>query len=141
MKLEYNGYIKNGKFTLRNKAQFLRDVEKLPDMEMWVTFEKKKSKRSEQQSRYYWGVCVDMIRARFVELGNECSKDDIHCFLKSKFLYTEVLKDDEVLQIPRSSATLNKSEFSEFIEKIQRFASETLDIVIPSPLEQTSLNL
>ena len=78
MKLTYNGYIKSGTFFLRNKSNFEREISQFKDCEIEVTFEKKRSKRSWLQNRYYWGVCVSMIQERFKELGTDCSKEDVH---------------------------------------------------------------
>lgn len=141
MKLTYNGYIKSGTFFLRNKSNFEREISQFKDCEIEVTFEKKRSKRSWLQNRYYWGVCVSMIQERFKELGTDCSKEDVHCFLRSKFLYKELVneKDGEIMQIPRSTTDLNKSEFSEYIGKIQMFAAETLDLIIPDAGQQVEM--
>jgi hypothetical protein len=141
-KIEANGYVKEGRFHIRNRPQFEREVSQFADCELWVTIEKKRSKRSIQQNRYYFGVCVSLIQERFKELGTDCSKEDVHCFLRGKFLYNEAISEHgEVFQIPRSTTELSKSEFMDYIAKIQQFAAETLDIIIPEPNEQISIEL
>jgi hypothetical protein len=140
-KLEYTGQVKDGKLHIRNRAQFDREVSQFTNCEIWITVEKKRSKRSIMQNRYYFGVCVSLIQERFKELGTDCNKEDVHCFLRGKFLFNEVLNDvtGEVFQIPRSTTDLSKSEFSEYISKIQQFAAETLDVIIPDANEQLEI--
>lgn len=139
-KLEYTGQVKDGKLHIRNRAMFDREISQFKDCELEITIEKKRSKRSIYQNRYYFGVCVSLIQERFKELGTDCSKEDVHCFLRSKFLFNEAISEHgEVFQIPRSTTDLTKSEFMDYIAKIQQFAAETLDIFIPEPNSQLQI--
>ena len=140
MKLEYNATIKQGKLTVRNRKQFDLDLCTLKDGEYVLTLERKRSKRSGQQNRYYW-FSVSLIRERFKELGTECSLEDVHAFLRSKFLYNELIneKTGEVLQIPRSTTELNKSDFGEYVDRIKIFAAESMDLYIPDANEQLTI--
>jgi len=140
MKLEYSGYLKNGVLHIRNKKML--DLE-LPvyfkeGKELVITIERKFSKRTTQSNRYYW-LLITMISERFRELGNDCTKDDIHCFMRSKFCFKEILQGDEVLQLPKSTTELTKSEMSEYIEKIKIFAASSLDLILPEPNQQLEL--
>ena len=140
-KLEYNGYVSGGQMFIRNRKDFEKEVKRFEGKDVEIVVQKKRSRRSQMQTRDYWGVCVSMVRDRFIELGNDCTKDDVHCFLKSQYLFTETLIDDEVIRIPKGTSALSKSDFSEFISKIQKFASETLDIYIPDANEQIVFDL
>lgn len=84
--------------------------------------------RSLPQNKFYWSVVVDLIKQGLNDLGNEFSKEEVHEFLKAKFNTTELVNEDtgEIIQVPRSTATLTTIQFSEYIEKIQRFAAEWL---------------
>lgn len=98
-------------------------------------------KRSSQQNRYYFGIVVPMIQKGILDLGTELTKDETHEFLKSRFNSVDIVNEGtgEVISVPRSTTGLNKEQFSQYIEKIQRFASEFLGIVIPDPGQQVMI--
>ncbi len=100
------------------------------------------NKRSLQQNRYYFGVVVNMVQDGLTDLGHDISQEEVHEWLKSKFNYTEIVNEStgEYERIPRSTTALSKLDFCEYIEKIQRFASEFLNIVIPNPGEQVLID-
>lgn len=98
-------------------------------------------KRSNPQNRYYWGLVVPLIQKGIKDLGTELTKEETHEFLKARFNVQELYKDTgEQISIPVSTTRLNKEQFSEYIEKIQRFASEFLSITIPDPGVQTTMS-
>ena len=102
---------------------------------------KKAGTRSNQQNRYYFGLVVPLIQKRIKDMGTELTKEETHEFLKARFNFSELVNEGtgEVLQLPVSTTRLNKEQFGEYIEKIQRFASEFLSIVIPDPGVQTKV--
>lgn len=100
------------------------------------------NKRSNQQNRYYFGLVIPLVKKGIADLGTELTTEETHEFLKARFNYTELVNEDtaEVLQLPRSTAALSKVEFMEYIERIQVFASQFLNIVIPDPGQQMEMN-
>ena len=141
MKIETNGFIKDGKITFRNIARFKNELLNSGWNEFEVTVEKKKKRRSTQSNRYYWGVVVSSIRDAFRELGNEVDSELTHEFLKGRFHYSEFIdtKTGEVIKLPKTTTEMSNSEFSEYIERIKVFASEVLNIYIPDAGSQTEL--
>lgn len=101
------------------------------------------NRRSNQQNRYYWGLVVPMIRKGIKELGTDLTHEETHEFLKSRFNKDELVNPGtgEMVEIPLSTTRLTKSEFGEYIENIQRFASEFLGLVIPDPGEQMMIEI
>ena len=88
-----------------------------------VTIEKRKSKRSEQQNKYYWSCVIEDERACIREhWGDIFSKDDMHSFNKVYFFGEEKVIEatGDIVRVPKSSIT-TKSDFSEAIEKIKQF--------------------
>jgi hypothetical protein len=75
--------------------------------------------RSNPQNKYYFGVIVDMISE---ETGNE--PEETHELLKLKFLKSMGKKN---------TTQLTTVEFNTYIEKIQRWASIELSLIIPDP--------
>jgi hypothetical protein len=92
-------------------------------------------KRSILQNGYYWGAVIPAIQDGLKDLGHELDKEEIHDWLKGKFNYTEVINKStgQYEQVPISTTKLTRTEFCEYIEKIQRFAAEFLNVVIPDP--------
>lgn len=76
----------------------------------------RRPKRSIQQNRYYWGAYLPLIAK---ETG-ETDLDALHKLFAGKFL-SEGIKTvlGHQVRMVRSSATLSKAEFSEFIMSIE----------------------
>lgn len=139
MKVTAYAYRKDGQLILRNKTHILKEIEPFGNAELEITIQKKRITRSSQSNRFYWGVCVTMIQERFKELGHEgITKELTHEYLKGRYLFKEVINEatGEVLKLPLSTTELTKSEFSEYLEQVIKFAAESLDIVIDSPNTQ-----
>lgn len=102
----------------------------------------RKSKRSLPQNRYYFGVCVNMVKEALHDLGHDISLEETHEWMKSKFNYTEIVNTNtgEVERVPRSTTELSKEDFGAYIEKIQQFAAEFLNIIIPDAGTQMTLD-
>lgn len=98
-------------------------------------------KRSSQQNRFYWGLCVPLVQQGIKHLGTDITKEECHEFLKAKFNSQELVNEEtgEFIQIPRSTTALSKEQFCEYISKIQQFSAEFLNIVIPDPSTQLAL--
>jgi hypothetical protein len=92
-----------------------------------VIIRKPKTKRSDLQNNYYWGVVLEILSK---ELGYD--QDELHEILKYKFLKIESTLGMEYI---RSTTKLTTGEFEEYLEKIKRWAAEFLGINIPNPNE------
>jgi len=91
-----------------------------------VAFHRVGKLRSLAQNRYYWGVVIKMIAD---EIGED--PETVHEAMKFKFLATE--NPDLQIQIVRSTTDLTIFEVRDYWEKIQRWASEFLNCIIPDP--------
>lgn len=99
-------------------------------------------KRSLSQNSHYWGYVIRPIRQALLEAGHPVSAEALHEHFKALFLgatrsyeYTdrETGEVHEVVQV-RSSTDLDKTEFSDFVERIR--GSELvrqLGVYIPMP--------
>lgn len=101
------------------------------------------NKRSNPQNRYYWGLVIPLIKKGIEDMGTELTAEETHEFLKAKFNYTELVNEEtgQTEFIPRSTTALNKLQFSEYVEKIQRFAAEFLNVEVPDPGVQLKAEL
>ena len=94
-------------------------------------------KRSNQQSRYYWGAMLPLVRDGLKDMGYDEVKtvEDAHEICKHLFLKREITNGSETFVISGSSAELSTTGFNEYIENIQRWASTYLSVTIPNPNE------
>jgi hypothetical protein len=124
----FRGTIKQGKITIdeeRQLAQYLRGLE---GKEVEMIVRQYRRQRTDPQNNYYFGVVIKII-------GDYVGEDDyqaVHEALKIKFLGTERKKG---LDIPKHSKTLKTHQFSEYVEKIKRWAAQEYGIYIPDAEE------
>jgi hypothetical protein len=127
--------VKNGRLIIRNRRAFDQQIAQFRDgaeVEIEVTI--RRSTRSHQQNRYYWGVVVHLISDH-----TGYTADEVHEFLKMKFIPKRLaicndngeIRDEFV--IGGSTRKMNTIQFGEFMEECRRFAAESLDCVIPDP--------
>ena len=142
--MKYTGTIKivDSKLILVNKKEMLNFAINLKCKEFTFTLEKKKSKRSNEQNRYYWGVVVTLVKQGLTDLGYLVDTESTHDFIKSEFNYKEIVneKTGEVKRLPNTTTQLSKTEFSEMIERIKQWSAEWCNIYIPDAGEQTIIN-
>lgn len=110
--------------------------------EFTFTLEKKRSKRSNQQNKYYWCVVVPLVKQGLTELGHLIDLERTHEFIKGEFNYKEIVneKTGEVKRLPNSTTELTKTEFSDMIEQVKIWSAEWCGIYIPDAGEQTIIN-
>ena len=101
-------------------------LESLIGQRVEVIIRKPKTKRSDLQNSYYFGVVVDMLAN---ELGYD--KDEMHEILKYKFLQSNAMGMPYV----KSTTKLSTGEFEDYLSGIKRWAAEFLHINIPDPNE------
>ncbi len=76
----------------------------------------RKPKRTQQQNRYYWGAYLPLIAK---ETG-EHDLERLHRLFVGKFLTEEIVEVlGQKVRITKSTTTLSKAEFSEYIMNIE----------------------
>jgi len=124
----------NGRLKL-NRHRLALLLKSRRDCELHIVIEKKHATRSLAQNAYYFAGVVGSISEH-----TGYTPEEVHEFLKAKFLPKRVTLADqhgelvEEVVIGRSTTTLNKIEFGEYIERIRQWAAETLDLDIKDPL-------
>lgn len=139
--MELTGKISDeGKLNLFNRAELTQWLRDNAGKDIVLKIERKKKKRSGQQSRYYWGVVIAMVRQAMNEYGSNYSSEETHEYLKKEFNWTEIeAKDGYMLKVPQSTTGLTTVDFMNYLDKIYLWALEVLGIVIPLPNEQMEL--
>lgn len=130
------GTIHNGRLTIGNRLIFAEDIKTMTDGSVSIVVEKSNRKRSTQQNRYYWGVLIELCKRGFNDLGHDLNSEDTHEFLKAKFNPKDIVFEDtgEVFTFGASTTEMDTIDFKLYVEKIQQFGSEILNIVIPDPI-------
>ena len=136
IKLTYYGRVEQDGTLKLPGWKIRKEVREFAGKEIEVTIRRKRKHRSDPQNRYYWGVVVEMIRAGMKDMGDELTPDQVHEFLKWRFL--RVQKIDEttgelLYEYAGSTTKLGTVEFSEYVEKCCQFAAEYLGVSIPLP--------
>lgn len=132
-KLELTGHIdQEGAMTIHNKSALSEWTRQNPGRNILVKFERRGSKRSLPQNRYYHAVVVQSVMLGLRDIGYSLSHDETHFFLKQKFNPVQIPnKEGEAIELPGTTTQMNKSDFSEYIERIAQWAAEYLSVVIP----------
>lgn len=134
--------VTNGKLNKVASAEIAEVLKSLEGKRAEIIIKKARSKRSIQQNKYYFGCVVAIVRQGLKDLGYIMTPEETHEFLKDKFLGYETMANTEGLEIGKkykSTTELTKTEFGEYIEQIQIFSAEILNVVIPDPNQQTEI--
>lgn len=138
--VEYHGYYKDGRWHFDSFKEALRSLQSRPVV---LTVREFKGTRSNQANRYYWGIVVELIHHALNESGIEVSREGTHELLKLRFLREDKPfgAAGEFITMVKSTTELDRDEFATYIEKCKQFAAEYLNINIPDPGEQQTMEL
>lgn len=146
--LTYQGDVKDGVITLPKRLR--KEVTAaFNDMDIEVTFKRKRKRRSNPQNKYYWGCVIPAIVQAMVELGNDALQigntehgELVHEFLKNRLLDNgEEIQGIEglIFKLPASTRKCNTIEFDKYMGDVRKWAAENLSINIPEPNEQVEM--
>lgn len=93
-----------------------------PEKALEITVEEKKRRRSEQQNRYLWGVVYKTV----LEHLPGWDAEDVHEYFLGEHFGWETIEGmgRKRMRPVRRSSALNKQEFADYIDYIQRKMSE-----------------
>ena len=128
--MKHRAKIEKGKPIFVNRDRFMKDLENHEGKDVYISITMPKSKRSDQQNRYYWGVVIDILSK-----CNGDEPDDIHEYLIDKFLTHEGMVLGESSYIRKRTSRLTTREMEEYLENVRRWAAITLSVSIPLPNE------
>lgn len=133
--------VRNGRLLIRNRRLFDQQIAQFREgVEVEIEVTIRRSTRSHQQNRFYWGVVVHLMSEH-----TGYTPDEVHEFLKMKFIPKRLALADgngeirDEFVIGGSTRKMNTVQFGEYLEDCRRFAAETLDCVIPDPEEVGAL--
>lgn len=135
---------KDGVLRIVNRAYFDKYLQtELAEKEVTIEVKRKTRKRSNSQNAYYHACIIPILRAAFKDIGHNLSNEEVHLFLKTKFLKQTIANENgEYLgEKIGSTADLTTTQFMEYILEIQQFAAESLNVNVPSPNEQIQIEI
>lgn len=143
--LRYVATVEGGKLKIAGRKAFDDDLVGFEGSRVIITLKKYRKSRSNKQNAYYHGCLIPYVIDGLVAMGTSkglLSSENVHEMLKAKFLGEDIANDNgEFIRINRSTTDLTTVEFLEYIDSIQIWASEFLNIYIPSPNEQSELDI
>ena len=129
---KFSGKQVKGMLILDNPVQFSSFLRTFGESKLDIVVRKVKKDRSGYQNRYYFSVVVGLIAEH-----TGMDPMDTHDVLKQMFLnrvvYMPVKDRLREVVISGSTSLLKTDEFEQYLERIRRWASAELSIVIPDP--------
>ena len=98
-------------------------ITSLPDGEYLLT--KRTKKRSTEQNSSYWLLRVQPITTWLKEQGNQVGEDDVHYWLKVKFLGYKIIEiNSKQVKVLKSTKDLSTLDFAAFMNEIAIYFAE-----------------
>jgi hypothetical protein len=124
------GKAKNGTLNLQCPDTFRKYLYSLNDKDVEFIVRLPRKDRSSQENKYYWSVPVTLISEH-----TGYTPDEVHEFLKLKFLSKIIVMVGKDERIPRSSTELSTLEWEKWMTEIREWAAQELSLSIPLPKE------
>lgn len=142
-KCELSGHIsETGEVVIQNKRLLREWANQFKGKKIKIRIERAGSRRSHPQNNFYWAVIVEEIRLALLRLGHQLTKEETHEFLKMKFNAVQIANEHGwALDVPGTTTTMTKTQFSEYIERIAQWCAEYLGLVLPQPGEKLEMQL
>jgi hypothetical protein len=99
-----------------------------------VCIRQKKSRRSIDQNSLHWKR-LDVLRLHIADsTGQIFSAEELHEFFKTKLLPVHLVEiGGESVKVRRTTTKMSTKEFSEFMDAIDRYCIERLNLYLPVP--------
>jgi hypothetical protein len=120
-RLFFGRVLPGGLLVLDQPKDYARHVRSFAGKYIEIVLRKRRTKRSEQANRFYWGYVV-------MEIAEHAgyTKDEAHDALKYEFLRED---GDGPLRKVKSTADLSPEEFSAYVERCMVLGATTYGIV------------
>lgn len=122
-----------GYFSLRNLQAFFNVA---PDGSYMLDVKRCRRGRTLNQNEWLWGAVYPVLLDGLLAQGWEfTSVEQVHEFFKKMMAHDQVVNyhTGEIVEIPRSTATMDTLQFSAYIDQLREWAEEFLGVTIPEP--------
>jgi hypothetical protein len=126
---KFKAAVVNHKLVYANENYVAHHIGYFEGKEVLVQIEKPKKKRSLAANGYYWGVVLPMI-ANYM---GEDNLDYVHAIMKSECLKTIKIIRGKAYTAVGSTKKLTTNQFSDYLERVRRFAASEMSLNIPDP--------
>ena len=123
----------DGYFNLRTISEFFRTASNGSYM---LTITKQRRGRTLNQNDWLWGCVYPILLDGLLDAGWEfTSVEQVHEFFKKQMAQDKVVNysTGEIVEIPRSTATMDTQQFSMYIDALRDYAEDFLNVTIPEP--------
>lgn len=129
----------NGQLVTPMYKQTMRELE---GMQVEWCIRPRRRYTSNQQHRYYRGVCIALLGAHMRGLGvtgphaGPITDEQVHQMAAQRWLRKTILINPdtgECMDVVQSTASLTTGEMTEYVEAIRAWAMETFALDIPDP--------
>lgn len=123
----------DGYFNLRTISEFFRTASNGCYM---LTITKQRRGRTLNQNDWLWGCVYPILLDGLLDAGWEfTSVEQVHEFFKKQMAQDKVVNysTGEIVEIPRSTATMDTQQFSMYVDALRTYAEEFLNVTIPDP--------
>lgn len=123
----------DGYFNLRTISEFFRTASNGSYM---LTITKQRRGRTLNQNDWLWGCVYPILLDGLLDAGWEfTSVEQVHEFFKKQMAQDKVVNysTGEIVEIPRSTATMDTQQFSMYVDALRDYAEEFLNVTIPEP--------
>lgn len=116
--------VSNSTLQLETPDKFRNYLYSLKGQQVEVVVRLPRKDRSYKQNRFLWGICYELISE-----ATGYTREEIHDSMRMMFLRDE----DRKIPTLKSTTTLSTLEMNEYWARIQQFAAEKLNLIIPDP--------
>jgi hypothetical protein len=143
MKLEAIGIGDGVSFRVVNSSDFYRELNTLKGRYR-LTIEKYRRSKSNPQLRWLYGQVYPIVLKGLTDAGWEFTTiAEVDEYCKSMFASREVLNrhTGEIMTVPGLKRDMTTTEMMTYVDAIRDWASEYLNINIPEPMQQMTMEL
>jgi hypothetical protein len=130
-------------FRIVNSKLFRQELDSLPVGRYKVTVEKYRKAKSNSQLAWLYGQIYPLVLKGLNDAGWEfTSNDEVDEYCKSMFASREILNrhTGEIMDVPGLKRDMTTTEMMTYVDAIRDWASEYLNIIIPEPETNFSIN-
>ena len=142
--IKYIGIAEAGKFRIVNDKLFREELSRLGNGRYDLIIQKHRRSKSNPQLRWLYGQVYPIVLKGLTDAGWEFTTiAEVDEYCKSMFASREVLNrhTGEIMAVPGLKRDMTTTELSTYVDAIRDWASEYLNINIPEPMQQMTMEL